>query len=137
MRKQARGFSLIELMVTLAIVAVLAAIAIPSYRQYVLRSHRAEGKSALLNIAAAQEKFYVQNNTYADDDLLEDAPPDGLGISATTENGYYTIEITDGDDDSYSVTATAAGHQADDTDCTTFTLNQAGQKTASSTECWE
>ena len=61
-------------------VAVLAAIAVPSYRQYVLRSHRAEAKTALLNVAAAQERFYLQNNTYTTD--LTSAPtatPPGLG----------------------------------------------------------
>ncbi len=78
MRNKMRGVTLIELVVVVAIVALLATIAIPSYRQFVLRSHRAEAKSALLNLAAAQEKFYLQNNTYTD--ALDDAPPDGLGL---------------------------------------------------------
>jgi type IV pilus assembly protein PilE len=133
---RSRGFSLIELMIVVVVVAVLAAIAVPAYRQYLLRTHRAEGMAAILSVAAAQEKFYVQNNTYADDDALTDAPPDGLGIPATTENGYYTLAITDGDTDSFSVTATAAGTQTADTDCTTFTINQAGQKSATSASCW-
>ena len=59
------GFTLIELMIVIVVVAVLAAIAMPSYRQYVLRTHRTEAKRTLLNVAVAQEKFYLQNNTYA------------------------------------------------------------------------
>jgi type IV pilus assembly protein PilE len=64
MRFNSRGVTLIELMIVIIVVAVLASIAIPSYRQYVLRSHRTEAKAALMNVAAAQEKFYLQNNTY-------------------------------------------------------------------------
>jgi len=134
MLKKMRGVTLIELVVVVAIVALLATIAIPSYRQFVLRSHRAEAKSALLNLAAAQEKFYLQNNTYTD--ALADAPPVGLGLTATTENGYYTIVIDDADTDSFTATATTAGGQADDDDCDTFTIDQAGARTATSASCW-
>jgi type IV pilus assembly protein PilE len=134
MLKKMRGVTLIELVVVVAIVALLATIAIPSYRQFVLRSHRAEAKSALLNLAAAQEKFYLQNNTYTD--ALADAPPVGLGLTATTENGYYTIAIDDADTDSFTATATTAGGQADDDDCDTFTIDQAGARTATSASCW-
>ena len=59
------GFTLMELMITLAIVALLAAIAVPSYREYIIRSNRIDATSALLKIAAAQEKFFLQNNSYA------------------------------------------------------------------------
>jgi type IV pilus assembly protein PilE len=132
-----RGVTLIELIIVIVVVGVLAAIAIPSYRQYVLRTHRTEAKTALLNLAAAQEKFYLQNNTYATDDLLETAPPAGLGLSATTENGWYTIVIADGANaDEFSATATAAGGQASDTRCATFTIDQAGARTATNTDCW-
>jgi type IV pilus assembly protein PilE len=134
MRKKTLGVTLIELIVVVTIVALLATIAIPSYRQFMLRSHRAEAKAALLNLAAAQEKFYLQNNTYTD--ALDDAPPAGLGLTATTEKGYYTIAIDAADTDSFAATATAAGGQADDTDCATFTIDQAGVRTATSTSCW-
>jgi type IV pilus assembly protein PilE len=99
-----------------------------------MRSHRAEAKSALLNLAAAQEKFYLQNNTYTA--ALDDAPPDGLGLLATTENGHYTIAIDDADAETFTATATAAGGQADDTHCATFTIDQAGARTATSADCW-
>ena len=134
MRNKMRGMTLIELVIVVAIIALLATIAIPSYRQFLLRSHRAEAKSALLNLAAAQEKFYLQNNTYTEE--LADAPPAGLGLTATTVNGHYTVAITDGDEDSFAATATAAGGQAQDSHCASFTINQAGTRTATSDDCW-
>jgi type IV pilus assembly protein PilE len=137
MKSKTRGVTLIELVVVIAIVGLLAAIAVPSYRQYVLRANRAEAKSAMLNIAAAQEKFYVQNNTYATNAQLSTAPPGGLGIAATTEKGYYTVSIANGADaTSFSATATATGSQAADSHCVTFTINQSGAKSATSTDCW-
>lgn len=136
MRSTSRGVTLIELMIVIVVVAILASIAVPSYRQYVLRSHRTEAKAALMNVAAAQEKFYLQNNTYTDE--LSDAPPDGLGIPDTTEHGYYTIAIAAGaDDTAFSATATATGGQAQDTRCATFTIDQAGVKTATNADCWD
>jgi type IV pilus assembly protein PilE len=134
MQNKMRGMSLIELMVVVAIVALLATIAVPSYRQFLLRSHRAEAKSALLNLAAAQEKFYLQNNTYTDQ--LAAAPPAGLGLPATTANGYFTVAIGAADTDGFTATATAAGGQAQDSSCATFTINQAGARTATSSSCW-
>jgi type IV pilus assembly protein PilE len=134
MQYRMRGMSLIELMVVVAIVALLATIAVPSYRQFLLKSHRAEAKAALLNLAAAQEKFYLQNNTYADD--LSTAPPGGLGLPATTVNGHFTVVIDDADADGFAATATTAGGQAQDTHCTTFTINQAGTRGATSSDCW-
>lgn len=134
MLTKSRGMTLIELMVVVAIVAILASIAVPSYRQYVLRSNRAEAKAALLNLAAAQEKFYLQNNTYTEE--LTDAPPDGLGLPDTTESGFYDIEIDDADDEGFTATATAAGGQAQDTRCATFSIDQAGARTATTADCW-
>jgi len=134
-RNRQAGVTLIELMVVVVIVAVLASIALPSYRSYVLRAHRTEATTALLGIAAAQEKFYLQNNTYTD--ALTTPPPAGLGLTATTENGYYTIAIADdADADSFTATATAVGGQAEDSHCATFTLNAVGEKDAENDDCW-
>src|SRR4029450_13032529 len=80
MRNDSRGFTLIELLVVVVIVTILATIAAPGYRQYLFRTNRTEAKRTLLNVAAAQERFYLQNNTYAGPSALETAPPAGLGI---------------------------------------------------------
>lgn len=129
--------TLTELVMVLATIAVLASIAVPSYRSYVLRSHRVEAKTALLNLAAAQEKFYLSRNTYATNAQLTDAPPDGLGLSSTTENGWYTIAIANGANAAgFSATATATGSQAEDSHCASFTINQQGVKSATNADCW-
>jgi type IV pilus assembly protein PilE len=137
MRRSQSGVTLIELMIVVVVVAILASIALPSYRQYVLRAHRTEAKTVLLGLAASQEKFYLQNNTYAANAALSTAPPNGLGIPATTQNGWYTIAIANGANATgFSATATAVGSQAVDTHCATFTINQAGVKTATNNDCW-
>lgn len=139
MKKEFRGFSLIELMIVIVIVAILASIAVPTYRNYVLRSHRVEAKTALLSIAAQQEKFYLQNNRYATDDERADAPPNGLGIADETENRWYSIEITVDDDDNpqaWSATATAINDQEADTDCADMTVTSTGARTATNSKCW-
>lgn len=66
MKKSSRGFTLIELMITVVIVAVLAAVAYPSYRAYVLKSKRAEARTALMDLLQQQERFMTQRNTYSD-----------------------------------------------------------------------
>jgi type IV pilus assembly protein PilE len=138
-----RGVTLIELMIVVVIVAILASIGIPSYRSYVLRTHRTEAKTALMSLAASQEKFYLQNNRYADTGEHDDAPPAGLGLPTTTENGWYTIAIVDGDAATFSARATATGSQTEDTDCASFTITATGVKTATkqggaaSTVCWD
>lgn len=135
-RSRQKGMTLIELMIVVVIVAVLASIAVPSYRQYVVRSHRTEAKSALLALAASQEKFYLQNNRYAEDDELTAAPPAGLGLPDTTDNGWYTVEISAADAEGFAATATKAGAQASDTHCAEFSINQAGVRGATNDDCW-
>jgi type IV pilus assembly protein PilE len=138
------GVTLIELVVVLATIAILAAIAVPGYHNYVLRTHRVEAKSALLNLAVAQEKFYLTNNTYATNAQLTDPPPGGLGLPATTENGWYAIATSGGATGAgFTATATAAGAQAQDKDCASFTIDALGVKSArnksngdSSAACW-
>jgi len=138
-----QGFTLIELLIVVTIIAILSAIAIPSYRAYVLRSRREEATSTLMRIQTAEEKFYLQNNAYTAN--LAGAPPAGLGIANTTDNGYYTLvlQLTNGGA-GFSVTATptATAGQSDDAACASFTLDQTGNKTATGTDptpnqtCW-
>lgn len=131
MRAQQRGVTLIELMTVIVIIAILASIAVPSYRNYLLRAQRTEATTALLRVQAAQEKFYLQNNAYTDD--VDGAPPAGLGLLAVTERGFYDIEVDlAADGQSYEATATpvAGAGQADDDRCTGFSVTSTGERDA-------
>ncbi|MCC7199037.1 MAG: prepilin-type N-terminal cleavage/methylation domain-containing protein [Gammaproteobacteria bacterium] len=135
-----RGMTLVELMVAVAIVSILAAIAIPSYRQYVVRSQRADATSALLALATAQEKFYLQCNTYAS--ALGDANScaDGeVAFADTSANGWYDLTIDAASDTDFTVSAAphAGGPQAADSDCASFSVTGQGVRTATSTRCWQ
>ena len=144
MRSVQRGVTLIELMTVLVVVAILASIAVPSYRTYLLRAQRSEATTVLLHIQSAQEKFFVQNNAYATD--LSSASPVGLGIPAATVHQYYDITLASLDGGSgYRATATAhgGGGQHDDTDCVKFSIDHNGLKSATDSadadaahECW-
>jgi type IV pilus assembly protein PilE len=132
--KREIGFTLVELIVTMAIAAILTAIAVPGYRQIVQRSNRTDATTALLKIAAAQEKFYMQFNTYATDAQRSLAPPAGLGVPRTDQD-LYTLTIAPnlgGLVQGYIVTATptAGKGQATDTNCATFRVTEQGARTA-------
>ncbi len=128
--KQIAGFTLIELMVVVLIVGILAAIAYPSYRDFVLRSNRSEGKAFLADAAAREERFFSDNNTYTTDvtDL-------GYTNPADSENGLYRLTIAGGANN-YTLTATAQGNQAEDAACAIMTLDNLNVKTPAGDICW-
>lgn len=137
-----RGFTLVELMIVLVIVAILASIAIPSYQNSVMKSRRADAKAALSAAAAEQEKWFFQFMQYSDDiDDLGGAPsPEGfytvavannIGGTCTTSAPYNCYRLT--------ATPTVGGAQEDDVECTTFVLTHTGVRTATGTlgnDCW-
>nr|WP_297529261.1 type IV pilin protein [uncultured Roseateles sp.] len=112
-----RGFSLIEALTVLAIVAVLAAVTLPGFRDQVLKGRRAEAREALQALQLAQERFRSRGPRYAD--RLED-----LGQPATTPGGLYRLRITQADATRYQLEATAQGAQAADRRCRVLTLRQ-------------
>lgn len=143
-RRAQRGITLIELLTVMVVIAILASIAIPSYRSYLLRAQRTDATRTLLHIQAAQEKFFAQNNQYAGQ--LDQASPVGLGIPAVSDNGFFNINlaVTDGGA-GYTATATPrpGSGQADDTRCGSFTVDQNLHKSAvdphgadATHECW-
>ncbi|MBM0105158.1 type IV pilin protein [Steroidobacter sp. S1-65] len=132
-RSAQRGITLIELMVVVAIVAILGTVAVANYRSQALRSNRAEGKSALLRVQAAQEKYYLSAHEYTDD--LDD-----LKLPAQTERQLYRIELVVEDDgDAYTATATAIGSQVADEDCPVFSIDETGQRLPAlgASRCWQ
>ncbi|HSX60403.1 MAG TPA: type IV pilin protein [Tahibacter sp.] len=145
-REKHQGFTLLELMIVVAIIAILAAFALPSYQRYGQRARRADGKELLMRVAAAQERYYTNFNRYATSPLTA---PTSLGLSTlTSERGYYSVSSANGatgDTQSYVLSATpvAGTNQAGD-QCGTLTINNTGVKTPAKTEmpqnsngaCW-
>lgn len=138
-----RGVTLMELMIVVVVVGILAAVAVPSYRSYLIRAQRTEAKSSLLQLQTAQEKFYLQNNVYTSN--LTAASPAGLGLPAVTETGKYNLSVAGLGAGAQTYTATAApragGGQTDDTKCANFTLTDRSVRgnsgSATVQECWK
>ena len=147
MKKRQRGITLIELLTVMVVVAILASIAIPSYRNYLLRAQRSDSKAALLQVQTAEEKFLLQQNTYTANVIA--VAPLGLGLTGKSESNFYdiTVALTNvGGVPGYTITAAPGpgSGQADDTKCASFTLNEQGTRTAvdsgstdNTAACWK
>jgi type IV pilus assembly protein PilE len=140
------GFTLVELMITVVILAIIVGIAVPAYTQQMHKSRRTEARNTLLDLAGREERFLSIQGTYGQNAA-------DVGYSALpfdTINGYYhvTVRVPDPNaatpaNPSFIITATAIGLQAGDTDCATFSVNQIGQQVANTSApavntatCW-
>lgn len=136
--RAARGFTLTELLIVVAIIGIIAAIAYPSYQRNVRESNRSEAHVALTTLAARLERFFSDNNRYTTSLTTADADPDLGYVSANTEHGYYSLAIAAGPcgniNACYTLTATAQGNQTADTTCPAITLDSTGAK--GPTGCW-
>ncbi len=136
LKNKITGFTLIELMIVVAVVAIIAGVALPAYRSYVLKAGRAEGKAALVDVAAKQEQYFLDNKTYTNDMTK-------LGYGADpyrTESDKYNVDATAASATGFTLQATAYQHQAEDTECGNYTLDSTGTKgitgSGSVSDCW-
>ncbi|MCW8929264.1 MAG: type IV pilin protein [Gammaproteobacteria bacterium] len=109
--KKHSGFTLIEIMITVAIVAILASIAIPAYTEYVQRAKRSQAQGALLGLSAALERSFVDNNNYCDAGTTAVANCGGAAGDSGAPSIYSTVVPIDGGESYYNLTI-AAGNIA-------------------------
>ena len=125
--KRMKGFSLMELMIAVAIIAILAGVAYPSYQDQVRKSRRADAKIALAELNQSLERFFTTNNTYLGATL-------GDGSVATdiypqkSADGHYNLSISTQTASTFTLTASATGNQASDSQCASYTLTHTGIK---------
>ncbi|HHH35271.1 MAG TPA: type IV pilin protein [Gammaproteobacteria bacterium] len=123
--RENKGFTLIELMIVIAILGILAAIAVPAYNDSMTKTRRADGQAALMDIMAKEERYFTENNTYTTD--LSDLP-----ANSTSGEGFYTITAAPcgaGITSCVQLTATPGSAQSSDG---ALTLDSRGVKTPAS-----
>ena len=132
-----KGLTLIEVLIVMVVVAILAAIAVPSYTQYILRGHRAEARAQLMSIAQWQERFRTENNRFA---AAANVPASLTSLPSSNATRYVITVNTAADGSTYTLTATRAGSQSSDA-CGDLTLTNTGARgiansTRTVAECW-
>jgi type IV pilus assembly protein PilE len=142
------GFTLVELMLTMLIAAILTAISVPSYTYQIRKARRTEARLALYDLATREERFFSTNSAYS-------SAASDLGYSGTfplrVGNGYYQVSVcvaaqapcgegTAATGGVFLLTATPVGPQASDMQCTSFSLDNTGAQSATGTgavACWK
>ncbi|EKE18132.1 MAG: type 4 fimbrial biogenesis transmembrane protein [uncultured bacterium] len=132
--KHLAGFTLIELMIVVAIIGILASIAYPSYSEYVRRARRSDAQGHLMSLAQMNQRLFLDTRAYAADTAALVA----LMATPASVSTYYTISTTPvvGPPASFTISAAPSGTQASDS-CGTLTITNSGAKTSSAgTNCW-
>ena len=139
MLKHMTGFTLTELMITVALVGILGTIAYPSYLDQVRKSRRTDAKASLINLAGLMEQHFSRNNTYANATIAGGTASDVLSDADTPED-WYTLSITAQSATTYTLQATPKGDQTNDTICASLSLDSLGTKSTSGSgtvqSCW-
>ena len=155
-RKPAAGFTLIELMIVCVIASILLAIAIPTYRHEIQESRRTDAKTALLDLAAREQRYFSVQNAFTTSFVNLGYATSGNPTSVTVGGGYYSISVSvpaaapdpqaaniAAPSFSFTATPVAGTSQASDTSCATFEVDsigyQAAQNSSSSDDsatCW-
>jgi type IV pilus assembly protein PilE len=130
-QRRSQGFTLLEMLIVVAFIAILAGIAMPSYVEHVKKSRRAEAQSYMLMIAARQQQFLVDTRAFAA------LPPDNIASQPSNVASAYTVTMNtaNGPPPTFTITATPKANQNSEK-CGTLTIDQTGTKTAAITGCW-
>ncbi len=140
------GFSLIELLFVIAIISIISLIAYPSFNDYIIRAHRSDGQTALLDLSLRMENYYAKNNSYKHASIGQGDGHDVLSNNISPE-GFYILSITNATDSSYDLKATPIKSQAKgDVLCQSLTFSNTGNKNittgplgkprGTNLECW-
>jgi len=131
------GFTLTEVMITVAIVSILVTVAVPSYNSFITKSKRTEGQRELLRLASLMEQRFLDARAYTEDLTLLGLPD--KNSYTTVDGGYYSIKsTTSSNNTTFTLTATAQGeHATSDADCEWLSIDDTGARSAKNTDCWE
>jgi type IV pilus assembly protein PilE len=141
-KNRLRGFTLIELMITVAVIGILAAVAFPSYTKYAAKGRRAAAQAVMHNVGSRQEQYMLNSRSYYPNPAGSSTDLSGLGITLGTDvSNFYTVTVTSASSAPPAWTVTAAPRTpqtVNDASCGTLTLTNTGTKSASggSSTCW-